>query len=90
VASSGQELRQGHDVVPKVDPHDEPSAQWGWHGTFPRGTQIAGWFIAAVMFFMMIGNQIGHVEDIFLGLTGGIIIVLQLLAIRRRRTSWRR
>ena len=27
---------------PAVDPHDEPSAEWGWHGSFPRGKIIAG------------------------------------------------
>ena len=25
-----------------VDPRDEPSAEWGWHGSFPNATRIAG------------------------------------------------
>jgi predicted lipid-binding transport protein (Tim44 family) len=76
--------------VQTPDPHDEPSAEWGWHGTLPRGARIGGIFIVIAMFGMLIGNQIGHVEDIFLVLTGLIMISILLLSARRRRSSWRR
>ncbi|HEX5114528.1 MAG TPA: DUF2631 domain-containing protein [Pseudonocardiaceae bacterium] len=72
------------------DPHDEPSAEWGWHGTLPRGARIGGVFIVIAMFGMLIGNQIGHVEDIFLVLTGVTMIGILLMSARRRRSSWRR
>ncbi|HEY1575018.1 MAG TPA: DUF2631 domain-containing protein [Pseudonocardiaceae bacterium] len=76
--------------VQTPDPHDEPSAEWGWHGTLPRGARIGGIFIVIAMFGMLIGNQIGHVEDIFLVLTGLIMISILLLSARRHRSSWRR
>src|SRR5436305_11306319 len=45
VATSELEKRPAH----AVDVHEEPSAEWGWHGTFPRATQVAGWFSALVL-----------------------------------------
>jgi hypothetical protein len=76
--------------VQTPDPHDEPSVEWGWHGTLPKGAQIAGWLVVILCFAMFIGNQVGHVEDIFLGLTGVIMILILLLTARRHRRTWRR
>jgi hypothetical protein len=72
------------------DPYEEPSVDWGWHGSFKVGTQIWGWFVVIACFGMFIGNQIGHIEDIFLGLTGLITLFLLLRDIKKRRTAWRR
>jgi LPXTG-motif cell wall-anchored protein len=94
VPSSELEKRTGQALekqpVQDPDPHDEPSVEWGWHGTLPRGARIGGWTVAILMFAMFIGNQTGHVEDYFLGLTGVVMIVILLLSARRRRRSWRR
>jgi hypothetical protein len=76
--------------VQAPDPHDEPSVEWGWHGTLPRGAQIAGWFVAIAMFGMLIGNQQGHVEDFYLVIVGILMIFLLLTSVRRRRRAWRR
>lgn len=90
----------GHEVVQPssdasvsvngVSPQDEPSANWGWHGSFPRGRQIAGWFAAAACFIMLIGNQIGHVEDIYLIITGVILVLLLIWDLNKRRNPWRK
>lgn len=76
--------------VQSPDPHDEPSVDWGWHGTLPKGAQIAGWFVVLVLFGMLIGNQQGHTEDIYLVLFGLLMIFLLLTSLRRRRNTWRR
>jgi hypothetical protein len=89
VPSSELEKRPAQPVQ-TPDPHDEPSVEWGWHGTLPKGAQIAGWAVAILCFAMFIGNQVGHVEDIFLALTGVIMILLLLLTARRHRRAWRR
>lgn len=81
----------GHEVVHgSVSPQDEPSAEWGWHGSFPRGRQVAGWFAAAACFLMLIGNQIGHIEDIYLIVTGTILVLLLIWDLAKRRNPWRR
>lgn len=79
-----------HDAVAVRDPHAEPSAEWGWHGTFPRASLIGGWSIVVILLLMLIGNHAGRVEDLWLiGLalaSAGALIWVQI----RRRTSWRR
>ena len=89
MASTELEKQEHHPVV-TPDPHDEPSVEWGWHGEFRLGTRIWGWFIVVACFGMFIGNQIGHVEDIYLGLVGLITLGLLLLDIKKRRTAWRK
>lgn len=81
-----------------IDPADEPSVEWGWHGGFPKATQIAGWFSVFACLIMLVGNHQGIIsggdwfktEDIWLviiavGLAGGL-----LYDLRRRKTAWRR
>ena len=79
---------------PGVDPqgplaNEEPSVEWGWHGAFPRATRIAGWFTAASMFFMLIGNHESNIENWWLVALGTGLVVL-LLRERLSRNSWRR
>lgn len=78
----------------RVDPYgpaanEEPSVEWGWHGTFPRAGRIAGWFTAASMFFMLIGNHESNVENWWLFALGTGLVLL-LLRERLSRSSWRR
>lgn len=75
----------------EVSPHDEPSARWGWHGSFPRATQVLCWFAAIVCILMaLVGNQQGHVESFYLFGTAALFIGGAVLAVVRRRTAWRR
>lgn len=73
-----------------ADPADEPSAEWGWHGTFPMGVQVAGWLAAAACFLMLTATHTSHVEWIYLIATGVVIVGFLLYDIRKRRTAWRR
>jgi hypothetical protein len=82
------ELSKEPVVVP--DPHDEPSVEWGWHGTLPNGALIGGIAVTLILFGMFIGNQTGHVELYYLGLTGVVMLLLVARSVRRRRRSaWR-
>ncbi|MPY99779.1 MAG: DUF2631 domain-containing protein [Actinophytocola sp.] len=74
----------------QVDPRDEPSAEWGWHGSFPKATQITGWIIAFVLLAMLIGNHEGNVENLWLVGIAVAIVGALVADIRRRRLSWRR
>jgi hypothetical protein len=74
-----------------VDPHEEPSAEWGWHGRFPRGREIGGWISVIGLFAMaFIGNHVAPTEQLWMvGL--GIALVAGLVWSRvRQRTAWRR
>lgn len=91
VASTDLEKATEHEVAKgAVSPQDEPSAEWGWHGSFPRGRQIAGWFAAVACFLMLIGNQTGRIEDIYLVLTGATLVLLLIWDLSKRRNPWRR
>jgi hypothetical protein len=49
----------------KVDPEDEPSVGWGWHGEAHKTFQIVGWFFTLFLLLYLIGNHTGRVEDFF-------------------------
>ncbi|RJQ82942.1 DUF2631 domain-containing protein [Pseudonocardiaceae bacterium YIM PH 21723] len=82
-------MAHGHEIK-HVDPAAEPSVEWGWHGTFPRATRIAGWVCALAMFGMLIGNHRGWVEDAWLIAIGSGMIIALLWDQARSRTPWRR
>lgn len=86
MAGKAVEKRPGTEV----DPRDEPSAEWGWHGGFPKATRFAGWFTVFALLVMLIGNHENNTENVWLvGLAVAVAIGL-LLDMRRRRTAWRR
>ena len=77
---------------PAVDPHEEPSVGWGWHGGFPRGMMIAGWATVVVLFLMNFtnNNATGYTANLWLtGLAIAMAIGLVMHSVRKR-TSWRR
>lgn len=89
MASTELETKPGQ----AIDPADEPSVDWGWHGGFPKGTQIAGWVTVFALLIMLVGNHQGilsgggtfKTEDIWLiGLAAAVAIGL-LADLRRRR-----
>lgn len=74
-----------------VDPHEEPSAEWGWHGRFPRGREIGGWITVIGVFAMaFIGNHVAETERLWLIGIGALLVVLLVGDRVRQRTSWRR
>jgi Protein of unknown function (DUF2631) len=94
VASTELEKKSGQ----AIDPAEEPSVEWGWHGGFPKGTQIAGWVSVIGLLGMLFGNHQGilsggdqfKTEDWWLIGVALIVAIGLLIDLRRRRTSWRR
>ncbi|MCP2257637.1 Protein of unknown function (DUF2631) [Streptoalloteichus tenebrarius] len=68
-------------VVRPMDVYEEPSTRWGWHGVFPRGTQLAGWGTVVVLLLMIFTLQRGTSDwpDVWMG---GIALVMAILLIR--------
>jgi hypothetical protein len=90
VASSKLDKRADDHRPATVDPHDEPSVEWGWHGGFPVGMKVAGWLSTAFVFIMLIGNHQGLTEDIWLVAFGVVMAAALIRDQVRSKTSWRR
>jgi hypothetical protein len=75
---------------PEVDPRDEPSAQWGWHGSFPKATRVAGWISVVVLLLMLKGNHENNTENVWLVGLSLFLILMLVLDLRKRRTAWRK
>ena len=73
-----------------VDPRDEPSAEWGWHGSFPNATRIAGVVSALILLVLLIGPYQTHLQDIWVVIVALVILVGVVHQIVRRRKAWRR
>ena len=86
VARNSRELAKR----PAVDPRDEPSAEWGWHGGFPHGELIAGWSVVVILLLFLLGNHEGRTEDIWLIGFAAVMAVGLVMHSVRRRNSWRR
>lgn len=84
------------DTHPTHSPFDEaeqePSADWGWHGSFPRAGKAAGWFSAVALFAMLIGNHTSHVEDVYLVGLGTLLVAMLIgshIKAYKQRRRWR-
>ncbi|MDQ2880699.1 MAG: DUF2631 domain-containing protein [Actinomycetota bacterium] len=85
-----QDSTYGGPSIHGVDPDEEPSAAWGWHGTPQRAGKIAGWFTAFALFAMLIGNNEGHVGDFFLIAPGAALVVMLIASHFKARKAKRR
>jgi uncharacterized membrane protein HdeD (DUF308 family) len=78
------------DKRPAVDPHDEPSAEWGWHGSFPRGKIIAGVLSMLLLVVFLFGPYQSHTQVLWLV---GLALLLAFMIWRQvvaQRNAWRR
>lgn len=86
MARNSKELAKG----PAVSPEDEPSAEWGWHGSFPRGSVVAGVVSAIALLLMIFGPYQSKTHELWLiGIAALILLGIVLQAVRKRN-SWRR
>nr|WP_211176664.1 DUF2631 domain-containing protein [Pseudonocardia acidicola] len=75
---------------PAVDPLDEPSAEWGWHGSFPNGTRIAAIAVAIILPLLLIGHHVSVTEILWMCIPSVIIIIAVIAGTVRKRHAWRR
>jgi hypothetical protein len=86
VASNSREVAKASEV----SPDDEPSAAWGWHGGFPKGTVIGGVITILLCIAFIPGPYQSHTQDIWLiGIAIGVALCIVGHVIRRRN-AWRR
>ncbi|WP_132993636.1 DUF2631 domain-containing protein [Gordonia zhaorongruii] len=72
------------------EPANAPSARFGWHGTAPRTYAIAAFVSGLICLGMLVGNHIGHVEDIYLIAIAIVLIGYATYKIIPRKGTWRR
>ncbi|AEF40038.1 DUF2631 domain-containing protein [Hoyosella subflava] len=71
-----------------VNPADEPSVGWGWHGEAPKAFQIVGWLFTILVFAYLIGNHDGNVENMWIigvGLALVFLLVRYNISTRKER-----
>lgn len=73
----------------REDP-DAPSARFGWSGTADRTYAIASFVSGLIMLGMLVGNHVGHVEDIFLICIAVVLFAYPLFKLRPRKGKWKR
>ncbi len=73
-----------------VDPRDEPSAEWGWHGSFPNGLRISGVVVAILLLVMLIGPYQSRMQDLWMAPMALGIIALIVHGTVKRRSAWRK
>lgn len=73
-----------------VDPLDEPSAEWGWHGTFPNATRIAALVTAILLVVMLIGPYQTRLQDFWMIPMALGIVALVVRGTIKRRNDWRK
>jgi uncharacterized protein DUF2631 len=73
-----------------VDPHDEPSAEWGWHGSFPNGLRIAGVVVAIIILVLTLGPYQSRLQDFWMVPIALGLLVLIIRGTVKRRNDWRK
>ncbi len=73
-----------------VDPRDEPSAEWGWHGSFPIGLRISGIVVAVTLLLLLIGPYQSRMQDLWMVPMALGIIVLIIRGTAKQRNAWRK
>jgi len=86
VASNSREVAKSS----AVSPDDEPSAEWGWHGGFPKGTVIGGVITIILCIAFIPGPYQSRTQDIWLILIAIGIALAIVGHVIRRRNAWRR
>lgn len=75
---------------PAVDPQDEPSAEWGWHGSFPRLKIAAGVVSIIVLVALTFGPYQSRTQDLWLYGTALVLVGLIVRQVVAQRHAWRR
>jgi VIT1/CCC1 family predicted Fe2+/Mn2+ transporter len=90
VASNSREVAKSAEISTVVSPDDEPSAEWGWHGGFPKGTVIGGVITIILLIAFIPGPYQSRTQDIWLVLIALGIVAGIIGHVIRKRNAWRK
>lgn len=71
---------------------DDDPRIWGWHHEGDGSTsRKAGVVVLLILLAMLFGNHIGKVEDLWLVVVAGIVLLMLLVSAgNRRKSTWRK
>ncbi|MDL9936264.1 DUF2631 domain-containing protein [Gordonia sp. ABSL1-1] len=73
------------------EPSEAPSARFGWHGNGAVKTYWTMTILCVIALLgMLIGNHVGHVEDIYLVAIAAGLVGLAIYGTLRNRGTWKR
>ncbi|WP_018180000.1 DUF2631 domain-containing protein [Jongsikchunia kroppenstedtii] len=86
------EVQHAESELPvwKREPIDAPSARFGWHGESPAWYRTVLGIAAVGLLLMLVGNQKGHVEDIYLVAFAIACILWIMRSFIVNRGKWKR
>ncbi|NDK91987.1 DUF2631 domain-containing protein [Gordonia desulfuricans] len=88
MASTDVEHSDDIDTGWRHEPADAPSARFGWHGVATRNFYVAGWISVVILLCMLVGNHVGHVEDIWL-IASALIVAAFILRGMFAKKQWK-
>jgi hypothetical protein len=68
--------------------HERPE-EWGWHGETGKMGRIGAWFAVFVILSFLVGNHEGRVEDLYLLGFAGVMVLILIWDVFRRKNAWR-
>jgi len=77
-------VRAGEHPVEHERPED-----WGWHGEMGKWGRRTWWIAPLIMLAYLRGNHQGNVENYFLVVIAGLMVVVFLYDRVRRKNAWR-
>src|SRR5688500_6022698 len=80
------------EAVVRTDAHPvehERPEEWGWHGETGKWGRVGAWFATLFVLSMLVGNHEGQLEDLWLLGIAGVMILILIWDMRRRKNAWR-
>ena len=68
--------------------HERPE-DWGWHGETGKFGRVGAWFAVLLLLSFLVGNHEGRVENLFILGIAGVMVLILLWDMRRRKNLWR-
>ena len=69
--------------------HEQPE-DWGWHGETGKWGRVGAWIAVLILISYAVGrNHEGHVEDLWIFGIAGVMVLILLWDMRRRKNLWR-
>ena len=92
--STAQRVNQPgrEEAVVRADAHPvehERPEDWGWHGETGKFGRVGAWFAVLLLLSFLVGNHEGRVENLFIIGIAGVMVLILLWDMRRRKNLWR-